>query len=99
MTQNNLNNCEHEFKIEMLYNRAIQVCQKCRHYILTYKKMTTANDYLASKLQETEYSLKYRNLEANYWQKKYFDLLRSQGKTLKDIEKEITQAIATGYSG
>ena len=39
--------------------------------------MKTAQDYLAEKLQEVENSLTFRDLEANYWQKEYFDLMKS----------------------
>lgn len=61
--------------------------------------MKTAQDYLAEKLQEAENSLKYRSLEANYWQKKYFDLMKENGKTIEDIEKEIRKALETAYLG
>lgn len=61
--------------------------------------MKSANDYLADQLQDVENSLKWRDLEASYWQKKYFDLLRAQGKTSKDIEEEIKIAMETEYLG
>lgn len=31
--KNYTKNCTHEFKEELLFDRMIQVCQKCRHYV------------------------------------------------------------------
>lgn len=59
--------------------------------------MKTANDYLAEKLQQAENSSKWDNLEARYWRKKYFDLLLSQGKTIKDLEEEAKKAMECEY--
>lgn len=61
--------------------------------------MKTANDYLAEKLQQAENSSKWDSLEARYWRKKYFDLLLSQGKTIKDLEEEAKKAMECEYLG
>ena len=59
--------------------------------------MQTAQDYLAEKLQTAENLLKFSEFEANYWRKKYFDLMKANGKTTDDIEREMKKALTIFY--